>query len=173
MTHRTSILLALVGSSAVAFGLDACGGDNGNGDAGGDATSQDVVGNDVQQQDTGPTKDAGDAGTDANPVPCKGSDAGCAKCCAALDRDAATIFVTDEATCACANPGDCNTQPTCKQNLCNGNPPTPACDLCLNDKDAGDCFANTVSTCLGDPNCAPLIACVIACGGVQDAGGGG
>ena len=158
MNRRTSILLALVGV------FTACSGDtNNNGDGGGDATTQDVVGTDGQQ-DTGPATDSGSDAADAAPVPCKGSDAGCNSCCAALHPDAAAIFVGDLATCACSNPGDCNTAATCKQNLCNGNPPTAGCGQCLTDKDAGNCFTTAAGACLGDPSCQPLVACVVACG---------
>lgn len=177
MNQRHLALLALASASVCAVVFTACGGgDNTNGDGGNDATT-DVVGNDSPQgNDTGTDTGGNDAGNDV----VQGNDAGCApgpgcrQCCAQKNPDAAAIFLTAEETCACTTPGDCNTQQTCKQNLCNGGQANQNCTACLNDKDAGDCFNVAAAACIQNAACQPLAACVAQCGSaINDAGGGG
>lgn len=179
MNQRHLALLALASASVCAVVFTACGGDdNNNVDSGGnDATSNDVVATDTTPpNDTGGNDTGGnDGGSDVAPgdsgcVP----GPGCQMCCTQKYPDAAAGFQANEETCACTNPGLCNTQQTCKQTLCGGNAPNPNCTACLADKDAGDCRAKAVTACVQDPSCQPLAACVAQCASViNDAGGGG
>ena len=174
MNQRHLALLALASASVCAVVFTACGGDDtNNADSGNDATT-DVVGNDTTPPpDTGPTEGGGnDGGTDS------ATDTGCAPgpncraCCVQNNPDAAAIFFAAETTCACTTPGLCNTNQTCKNNLCNNQAASTNCNACLADKDAGDCFNTAAAACIQNQACQPLVQCVAQCGSA-DAGGGG
>jgi hypothetical protein len=176
MKQRHLALLALASASVCAVVFTACGGDdNNNGDSGVDATN-DVVGNDSPQgNDTGTDTGGNDGGTDGSTV-----DTGCAPgpncgaCCIQKYPDAAAFVVATETNCACTNPGLCNTNQTCKNNLCNQGTANGGCTACLTDKDAGDCRAKAGQACIQDQACQPFAQCVLQCGAtVTDAGGGG
>jgi len=178
MNQRHLAFLAMASASLCAVVFTACGGDdNANTDSGGnDATTNDVVGNDSPVgNDTG-TDTGSDGGSDAVAI-----DTGCAPgpncqaCCIGKYPDAA-VFVRDtEVNCACTTPGLCNTNQTCKNNLCNNNgTPTANCTACLADKDAGDCRTKAGQACIADQGCQPFAVCVTQCAAVvTDAGGGG
>ena len=178
MKQRHLALLALASASVCAVVFTACGGDDTNNtDSGGnDATTNDVVGNDSPQgTDTGTDTGGNDGGSDVVT-----SDSGCAPgpncqaCCIGKYPDAAAFVLANEENCACTTPGLCNTNQTCKNNLCNGGQaPNANCTACLTDKDAGDCRAKAGAACIQDQACQPLAQCVIACGAPTDAGGGG
>ena len=177
MNQRHLALLALASASVCAVVFTACGGgdDNNNGDSGGNDATTDVVANDTTPpNDTGPADTGGNDGSDVTTV-----DSGCAPgpgcqmCCAQKYPDAAAAFQANEETCACTNPGLCNTNQTCKNNLCNGQAANQGCNACLVDKDAGDCRAKAVAACVQDQACQPLAGCVAQCASVITDGGGG
>ena len=176
MNQRHLALLALASASVCAVVFTACGGDDtNNADSGGNDATTDTVAtdtsppNDTGNNDTGGNDGGTDGATgDAGCVP----GPGCQLCCDQKYPDAAAAFRANEETCACTNPGMCNTNQTCKNNLCNGGAATGGCPACLADKDAGDCRAKAVTACIADPSCQPLAACVAQCG-IADAGGGG
>jgi hypothetical protein len=179
MNQRHLALLALASASVCAVVFTACGGDdNNNGDSGGgDATTSDVVSNDSpQSNDTGADTGGNDGGSNDGTTVDTGCAPGpnCQACCIQKYPDAAAGVVANEVACACTNPGLCNTNQTCKNNLCNQQAASTNCTACLDDKDAGDCRAKAGAACIQDPSCQPLAQCVIGCaGGPTDAGGGG
>jgi hypothetical protein len=175
MNQRLLALFALGSVSVCAVVFTACGGDSTNNDGGSDATTNDVANDTTPPNDTGPGDTGGnDGGNDVTT-----SDSGCApgpncrQCCAQKNPDAAAIFITAETTCACTTPGLCNTNQTCKNNLCQGQNASGGCNACLNDKDSGDCFNAAAAACIQNQACQPLVQCVAQCGTVTDAGGGG
>jgi hypothetical protein len=178
MNQRLLALFALGSASLCAVVFTACGGDdtNTNDSGGGDATTNDVANDTVQNNDTGGNDTGGNDGggndsaidTGCAPGP------GCNACCITNYPDAAAFFVATETTCACTTPGDCNTNQTCKNNLCNGQNANGACTTCLNDKDAGDCRKAAGAACVQSASCQPFAQCFGQCAAVvTDAGGGG
>ena len=172
--HRLLVLLAF--SSLSGFAV-FCGGGNQNADGGTDATMGDASGNDVGAADTGnDTGNNNDTGTnDAG-----GSDGcamgmGCRACCDMAYPSAAMEVRTDEQTCACSSPGECEAGTLCGNTLCMNKAPSMACNACLRSPDAGDCQNAAITTCKADTACAPYLTCLAGCGGTppKDAGGGG
>jgi hypothetical protein len=169
--HRLFVLLTFSSLAGLAV---YCGGDNNqNPDGGNDATTNDASGMDVVVADTGSDTSNNDTGTmDAGADGCAMGMA-CRACCDMAYPTAAMEIRTDEQTCACSTPGDCEAGAVCGNNLCMNKAASMACTACLRDPDAGGCQAAAVNKCKGDTACAPYVTCIGGCGGTppKDAGG--
>jgi hypothetical protein len=152
--------------------LGACSGngqpidiDGGGVDATADVTKIDAGGSDVvnlgdsSPVDTGP----GDAGVDApNPdLGCLNDDAGCVACCFANHPDGSATYFDTLTNCACKTGATCHSATICLNNLCKGYDPSPACDKCLSNPDAGDCYNNADKACGNDPDCVAFFDCAL------------
>ena len=113
--------------------------------------------------DTSTTSDASDAGVDApNPdLPCLTDDAGCVSCCFNNHPDGAVTYFGTLETCACTTGATCHSASVCLNNLCKGSNPSPTCDNCLSNPDAGDCYNKADNACAGDPDCVALFDCAL------------
>ena len=135
-------------------------------DGGVDATA------DVSKSDAGPdvltlpdsSLDTGtvqDAGLDVqNPdLDCVNDDAGCISCCFDRHGDGAATYFDSLYNCACKTGATCHSVSNCFNNFCKGYDPSAACDKCLSNPDAGDCYNNADKACTNDPDCLAFFDC--------------
>ena len=153
--------------------LGACSGnpmpfdEDGGADATADAKPKTDAGSDVViLGDSGPTGDtgpSGDAGIDA-PDPdlgCLNDDAGCIACCFANHPDGSATYFDTLTNCACHTGATCHSVSNCYNSLCKGYDPSPACDNCLSNPDAGDCYNVADNACTNDPDCVAFFDCAL------------
>lgn len=148
--------------------LGACSGspltfEDGGVDATADVTKSDA-GNDVVTLgdvvvDTGSAVDAG-ADVQSPDLDCVNDDAGCVSCCFDKHADGAATYFDTLLECACHTGATCHSASICLNNLCKGFDPSPTCDKCLSNPDAGDCYANADKACSNDTDCVAFFDCV-------------
>ena len=160
--QRGFILLASL-VSACSGGADIF--DGGEVDATSDAsTKQDASGNDATILGDGSADvQIADAGLDVqNPdLACVNDDAGCVSCCFDRHADGAATYFDTLFTCACSTGATCHSATVCLNNLCKGYDPSVACDKCLSNPDAGDCYAKSDNACNNDPDCVAFFDCAL------------
>jgi hypothetical protein len=124
-----------------------------------DAGSDALVLGDSSPVETGPTVDAG---IDApNPdLGCLTDDAGCVSCCFDNHPDGSATYFDTLINCACHTGATCHSASVCLNNLCKGNAPSPTCDTCLSNPDAGDCYNSADIACSNDVDCVAFFDCV-------------
>jgi len=127
-----------------------------NTDAGNDVV---ILGDSSPPDDTGSTSDAG---VDApNPdLGCLTDDAGCVSCCFNNHPDGAATYFDTLVGCGCKTGATCHSASVCLNNLCKGLDPSPTCDKCLSNPDAGDCYNNADKACSNDTDCLAFFDCV-------------
>lgn len=160
---RRLFAIALVGGFVAGWAV-ACGGtDDPFTDAGHDATADASSGVDVLfLPDTGFAKDGGGPTNDGAPNPdldCQSADAGCVSCCFDKHVDGSASYFDTLVTCACTTGATCHSVSACYGSLCKGNAPTPSCDTCLANPDAGGCYDQADQACGADPDCVAFFDC--------------
>ncbi len=152
-----------------ALGVVACSGsvmmnDDGGVDASSkDATSEVTFLGDASAFDAGDAaSDASDANDDAaNPdQPCATDDAGCVACCFNNHPDGSATYFDSLVNCACAKGATCHSASVCLNNLCKGYDPSPTCQTCLDNPDAGDCDNKAINDCSNDVDCVAFFDCL-------------
>jgi hypothetical protein len=153
------LFLGACSGNSVPFDLD--GGADATADAKpkSDAGSDALILGDSSATDSGP----GDAAVDApNPdLGCVTDDAGCISCCFDNHPDGAATYFDTLTNCACHTGATCHSVANCYNSLCKGNDPSPACDTCLSNPDAGDCYNNADKACGNDPDCVAFFDCAL------------
>jgi hypothetical protein len=125
-----------------------------------DASENDVTLGGDAGEDTGAFGDAGSEAESAD-LGCLTDDAGCVSCCFDNHPDGAATYFDTLTTCACSTGASCHSVSKCYGNLCKGGDPSAACDQCLSNPDAGDCYAKSDTACSNDPDCVAFFDCAV------------
>lgn len=169
---RTRRTLWICGLAALSAGFGACAGTPADKwDGGADATSDGTVGDAMARKDAAVTDDGAPPDDGASPfdaadelpstdLGCAIDDAGCENCCFGSHADGGDTYFGALLACACSKGATCHSVASCYGSLCKGNPPSAACDNCLANPDAGDCYSMADQACAADPDCVALFDCL-------------
>lgn len=161
MKHRW-LVLGMVG-------IAACSGSSAVMDGGVDASNDDVTTKTDASSDATFLPDvsgdagSGDAADPDAPNPdqgCVTDDAGCVDCCFNNHPDGSATYFGSLIGCACAKGATCHSASVCLNNLCKGYDPSPTCEACLENPDAGDCDNHAIDDCSNDSDCVAFFDCV-------------